>query len=40
MTRKIAMQILYEIEVKGAYSNIALNNALKQNKDLKSHCRL
>ena len=36
MTRKIAMQILYEIEVKGAYSNIALNNALKQNKDLKS----
>ena len=36
MTRKIAMQILYEIEVKGAYSNIALNNALKQNKDLKN----
>lgn len=36
MTRKLAMQILYEIEYKGAYSNIVLNNVLKQNKSLKN----
>lgn len=31
-TRNIALNVLLKIENEGAYSNIALNNAIKENR--------